>query len=990
MSSGGPMTVVRVMKRDGSVVHPYFAGDSLRAYGAGGVKNIDLSHDDANATIAVSSGNMLLAAAGGSALPSVDNSLSLGSSAKRFGSMALAGAVAVFLAQSDANPTSKLSSSGLEFGAGGGSALDVSLSRASAGVAQFGVGQALRLRGGTSGYVGLLSPTAPTSWTLTLPPVAPTVDGYVLSGNMDGTTAWAAAGAIAANLALSNLSGVAVNASLVAGSDASINLGSAAKRWATGYIDVISVLSSASDANPVVKVSSSGLQFGAGGGSAVDLSLTRAAAGVAQFGLGEALRLRGGTSGYVGLVSPAAPTSWTLTLPAAVAGGANYMLIGQTDGTTSWAAQPTAGADTALDNLASVAINASLLAGSDNSIALGSAAKRWTTVFLSSSIQVLASASDANAVAKLSSSGLQFGAGGGSAVDLSLTRAAAGVAQLGLGESLRLRGGTSGYVGLIAPAAPTSWTVILPTAAPSADGYVLTGNMDGSTAWIATGGIAADIALDNLSAVAINTSLLPGSDNAIDSGGAAKRFRSIYLGTSLLLLASASDANPTAKISSSGLQLGAGGATAVDVRLYRDAANILAMPAGNYLRIYGSSSGKFDLKPAAAVTDWALTFPAAAPGGSSYLLLGAADGTTSWAALSSSAADPALDNLASVAINASLVAGSDAAINLGSAAKRWTTGYINVVSVLGSASDANPVVKLSSSGLQFGAGGASVVDLSMTRAAAGVAQFGLGEALRLRGGTSGYVQLVSPAAPTSWTITLPTAAPAGNSYTLQGNTDGTTSWVNVASGADTALDNLASVAINAALVAGSDNSIGLGSAAKRWTTLFASSGVQVLGAASDAQPKTNLGADFLRYGSGGSSAVDVGLERDAAGVLKITDGSSGGGIIKRLATQVSALADGATIAWDWSLGNNFTVTITATGRQLLNPTNVKPYQICVLDVIKTNAADTLTTDTAYKFGTDMPAIALSPGTALVDQLTFRANSDGTKIRLSAMARGYSG
>lgn len=43
----------------------------------------------------------------------------------------------------------------------------------------------------------------------------------------------------------------------------------------------------------------------------------------------------------------------------------------------------------------------------------------------------------------------------------------------------------------------------------------------------------ATLALDNLASVAINTSLLPASDNAIDLGSVSKNWRSLYLSTSL-------------------------------------------------------------------------------------------------------------------------------------------------------------------------------------------------------------------------------------------------------------------------------------------------------------------------------------------------------------------------------------------------------------------------------------------------------------------------
>lgn len=56
-------------------------------------------------------------------------------------------------------------------------------------------------------------------------------------------------------------------------------------------------------------------------------------------------------------------------------------ITGQTNWYDSVAANLTQKASTALSNLASVAINASLLPGTDNSIDLGSAAKRWVSLF---------------------------------------------------------------------------------------------------------------------------------------------------------------------------------------------------------------------------------------------------------------------------------------------------------------------------------------------------------------------------------------------------------------------------------------------------------------------------------------------------------------------------------------------------------------------------------------------------------------------------------
>lgn len=72
------------------------------------------------------------------------------------------------------------------------------------------------------------------------------------------------------------------------------------------------------------------------------------------------LRLDGSTSGYVGQKSPASPTSYTVIWPAAQ-GGASTMLQNDGSGNLSWAAGGGGGANTALSNLASVAINTDLI-----------------------------------------------------------------------------------------------------------------------------------------------------------------------------------------------------------------------------------------------------------------------------------------------------------------------------------------------------------------------------------------------------------------------------------------------------------------------------------------------------------------------------------------------------------------------------------------------------------------------------------------------------
>lgn len=139
----------------------------------------------------------------------------------------------------------------------------------------------------------------------------------------------------------------------------------------------------------------------------------------------------------------------------------------------------------------------------------------------------------------------------------------------------------------------------------------------------------ANLALSNLSSVAVNTSLLPGSDNAIDAGSSSKTLRSVYLKTSLIIQ-----------------QTGAG-----------TSAVTLTAPS--------------------SVTSHTLTLPSA-QGASSTLLQNDGSGNLSWVTVTTAGgATNALDNLASVAINTSLLPTSDNSLDLGSATKDWRSLYLS-------------------------------------------------------------------------------------------------------------------------------------------------------------------------------------------------------------------------------------------------------------------------------------------------------------------------
>lgn len=78
--------------------------------------------------------------------------------------------------------------------------------------------------------------SATSSYTIVWPAAQAASTGYVLTNDGSGNLSWAPAATSGANTALSNLSAVAINASLLPGVDDSINLGSSSFSWASANI----------------------------------------------------------------------------------------------------------------------------------------------------------------------------------------------------------------------------------------------------------------------------------------------------------------------------------------------------------------------------------------------------------------------------------------------------------------------------------------------------------------------------------------------------------------------------------------------------------------------------------------------------------------------------------------------------------------------------------------------------------------------------------
>lgn len=156
-----------------------------------------------------------------------------------------------------------------------------------------------------------------------------------------GNTGWTLiSNAGLANTALSNLSGVAINAALIANTNNAYDLGSAALKWRTGY-------------------------FG-----------TKIQTVVFEFTNG--LTLTTGSGNPEGVVS-----AFLGSLYLDDSGGILYRKASGF-GNTGWSA--VGGANTALSNLAGVAINASLIANANNTLDLGSTGTRWRTGYFGTSL----------------------------------------------------------------------------------------------------------------------------------------------------------------------------------------------------------------------------------------------------------------------------------------------------------------------------------------------------------------------------------------------------------------------------------------------------------------------------------------------------------------------------------------------------------------------------------------------------------------------------
>ena len=333
----------------------------------------------------------------------------------------------------------------------------------------------------------------------------------------------------------------------------------------------------------------------------------------------------------------------------------------------------------------------------------------------------------------------------------------------------------------------------------------------------------ATTALDNLSSVAINAALVLGTSDAFALGSATKMWSDLFLASGAVI--NFNNGDVTITHSSNALAF-AGGTVSFDTAPTVGASAVY-YAGGTDVAVTDGGTGLSAISALSIlVANSANTYVEVTPGAGNSIRINA--GGTAWEAYTpgSSGATTALDNLASVAINAALVLGTSDAFALGSATKMWSDLFLASGAVI-NFNNGDVTITHSSNALAF-AGGTVSFDVAPTVGAAAVYYSGGTDVAVTDGGTglSAITALSIWVANSANTITEVTPG-AGNSIRINAGGTAWEAFTPGSSGATTALDNLASVAINAALVLGTSDAFALGSATKMWSDLFLASGAVI-------------------------------------------------------------------------------------------------------------------------------------------------------------------
>jgi hypothetical protein len=596
--------------------------------------------NDANPTMQASAG-VLNFGAGGATAVDVILQRNANSDMKLTGSLAgdvrwgMTGAntprVSLRAATSDANHAAAVQVDRFEIGHGGASVVDVDLRRTGANALQLTASAGITITGDLVGSADAARSVG-TATTRMLNVVANVHAIYAASG--DANPVWRASSAGVAY----GVGGATATDVLVARQAASVlevtgSVAGSVRYGMTGAgAPFLALRAAAADANALVSFTSTGLSLGPGGATAVDWTLLRTATQTATL---TGLTIFAATSSQAGQSAAAVDlvrggTTQTVTFTTNQTGDvvANHYyqktivnagavtitnastlkidgapIQGATGTITNLYALWVAGGTTRFDGaLSTQNINPT----SDATYSLGTSTLRWQNA-IANVHAVYAASADANPVWQASSAGMALGVGGATATDVLIARQAAGVVELtgSLAGSVRLgmSGANTPFLALRNAAADANAKTLLgagslafgPGGATAVRSYifeqasnVLAAGNDGATVngtfyaqnlKIKNTGAGSDVTLASASSSAIaniNGGLVPSSDGSFNLGLGSARWSNIF-SAAFKTYTAGTDTVATVQLDSNWISLGAGGSTALDIFVKRQAASILEL-----------------------------------------------------------------------------------------------------------------------------------------------------------------------------------------------------------------------------------------------------------------------------------------------------------------------------------------------------------------------------------------------------------------------------
>ncbi len=196
--------------------------------------------------------------------------------------------------------------------------------------------------------------------------------------------------------------------------------------------------------------------------------------------------------------------------------------------------------------------------------------------------------------------------------------------------------------------------------------------------WADVGGSSgANTALSNLASTAVNADILPNTNNSVDLGSSSKMFRSIYAYTNVWTNA-VNGIGGSTSFDANNLWFTANGVNGPSVQML-DTGLLIRASNSDVLRELKIGKDRYNttytiLRGTQSVAGDTLFQLPPDNGANDYYLKTDGTGVTSWAALN--AANPALSNLSSVAINTSLLPASNNAISLGSSTLAYAEAHV--------------------------------------------------------------------------------------------------------------------------------------------------------------------------------------------------------------------------------------------------------------------------------------------------------------------------